>query len=403
MNILQLCNKAPYPAKDGGAIAMLSLAKSFADLGHEVTILAMNTTKHFLFTDDIPEELKRSIDFHLVSVDTKIRALSLIRNLLLSRKPYIAERFVNPLFEQKLVDLLHKKHFDIIQLEGLYLLPYIPVIRNNCSSTISLRAHNIESEIWSRIKMVTTNPLKKYYFGVISKRLGEFEIKTLNTYDLLVPITERDAATFKGLGNSKPTKVIPAGISEMSFHHNISSSESRKKLFFIGALDWIPNQEGLIWFLDNVWKPLSKEIPEIEFHIAGRNAPDWLEKRCTGKGLNYLGEVEDAHLFMDSNDIMVIPLFAGSGMRIKIVEAMARSKVVVTTTIGAEGLGIENEKQLIVGNSADEFVNGITRLVKESDFFGKIQENAFVYTQQKFNNNKLTIELVEFYKNQLSC
>lgn len=403
MKILQLCNKVPYPAKDGGAIAMLNLSKSFAELGHSVTVLAMNTSKHSTSIENIPEDLTSVIDFQLVSVDTRIRLIKLLLNLFFSNKPYNAERFINNLFERKLIGLVKNNSFDIIQLEGLYLVPYIPVIRNNCSAIIALRAHNVESEIWSRIKSVTGNPLKKYYFGVIAERLAEFEIDSLNTYDILVPITERDAATYKGLGNDKPLVVIPTGIPEQNFSSGNASSDEHKKLFFIGALDWIPNQEGLIWFMEKVWKLLLIRIPGIEFHIAGRNAPAWMEKRCREMKVHYHGEVEDAYHFMDLNDIMVVPLFAGSGMRIKIIEAMARSKVVVTTTIGAEGLGVENKKHLLVGDSEDELVNGITQLIMDHNFFGKIRENAFVYTQQKFSNKQLTLKLLEFYKIHLAC
>jgi glycosyltransferase involved in cell wall biosynthesis len=403
MKILQLCNKVPYPAKDGGAIAMLNLSKSFAELGHKVTVLAMNTPKHNTSIEHIPETLKSAIEFQLVPVDTNIRVTKLLLNLFFSQKPYNAERFINKHFESKLIELVKENSFDIIQLEGHYLLPYIPVIRSHCSALISLRAHNVESEIWSRIKAVTANPLKKFYFGIISKRLADFETKMLNTYDILVPITERDAATFKGLGNSKPMVVIPTGISEQIFKQGENSTDAHSKLFFIGALDWIPNQEGLVWFIEKVWPQLLSSIEGVELHVAGRNAPAWIEKKYQEVNVHFHGEVEDAYQFMESHDIMIVPLFAGSGMRIKIIEAMARSKVVVTTDIGAEGLGVQNNKHLLIGNSVDEFVNRITKLIMDQDFFGKIQENAFVYTQQFFNNKELTLKLTEFYKKHCTC
>jgi glycosyltransferase involved in cell wall biosynthesis len=403
MKILQLCNKVPYPVNDGGAIAVMNLSQSLTRLGHHVSILAMRTPKHNTGIRDIPEELQQDIDFHLVPVDTTLRPLRLIINLLFSATPYNAERFMDKSFEHELAELLHKEKFDVVQLEGLYLVPYIPVIRKYSSSCIALRAHNIESEIWSRIREVTVNRLKRFYFGILSKRMEEFELGSLNLYDLLVPITERDAATFRGLGNVKPMKVIPTGINEKNFRRDHSSSKSRNKLFFIGALDWIPNQEGLIWFLEKVWRDLVKQYPSVEFHVAGRNAPAWLEKRCKESGWEYHGEVENAHEFMDTHDIMVVPLFAGSGMRIKIVEAMARSKLIITTPIGAEGLGVEQGKHLIIAHSAADFIASLGKLINDEDFFAKIQENAFVYTRQEFNNMQLTKELIAFYRKHSSC
>ena len=123
MNILQIANKFPYPPKDGGSIATLSLGKSFASLGHRVTILAINTSKHFSDPSRVPADLSAQIRFISVEVNTEIQIFRLIRNFLFSRMPYNAERFISPAFDQRLRELLSAEKFDIIQLEGLYLAP----------------------------------------------------------------------------------------------------------------------------------------------------------------------------------------------------------------------------------------------------------------------------------------
>ena len=128
MNILQIANKFPYPPKDGGSIATLSLSRSFASLGHRVTILAINTSKHFTDPSLIPAELSSQIRFISVPVDTDIRIMQLLRNFLFSRMPYNAVRFISPVFDQKFKELLSSEKFDIIQLEGVYLAPYLPTI-----------------------------------------------------------------------------------------------------------------------------------------------------------------------------------------------------------------------------------------------------------------------------------
>ena len=160
MKILQVSNKYPFPPKDGGAIATLTLANGFARAGHEVSLLAMRTPKHGGKTMKNGDRFP----YHEVIttyVDTTIRPLQLIRNLLFSGLPYNAERFINADFREKLAGILTRNHYDIVQLEGLYLMPYAETIRKCSRAKIVLRAHNIEHEVWKRITLQTKNRIKR--------------------------------------------------------------------------------------------------------------------------------------------------------------------------------------------------------------------------------------------------
>jgi polysaccharide biosynthesis protein PslH len=402
MKILQLCNKAPYPPKDGGAIAMLTISESFAELGHKVTVLAMNTSKHNTDVLSIPSKYSSQIRFKFVSVDTRIRPLKLIWNFFFSVIPYNAERFIQKSFNDELKILLNDEEFDLIQIEGLYLLPYIPLIRKHSVTKIAYRAHNIENEIWERIARDTKNPFKKYYLSSLAGRIKKFEKNLLNKYDLLIPITERDFEILKQMGNYKPGTVCPAGIPATNFK-NSTSVNKPKSLFYIGALDWIPNQEAICWFLDHVWERVKEKVPGISLHIAGRNSPQWLQKKCIGNNIVFHGEIDDAHDFFDSYQIMIVPLFAGSGMRLKIVEAMARSKVVITTPVGAEGLETENGKHLLIVSTPEDFVRQIIFLLENKDYFVKIEKEAFTLANEKYNSKIIAECLIKFYSQQLVC
>ncbi len=401
MRILQLCNKAPYPPIDGGAIAIFNLAKTFSENDNQVTILAMNTTKHRTNPESIPEEYTKSIVFIYIPVDTRIRPLALLLNLFFSSKPYNALRFINTEYSNVLKNLLQNKEFDIIQLEGLYMTPYIDLIRKYSDSIIVYRSHNIEHEIWNRTALMMSNPLKKKYFGIISKRLALFEKKMLNAYDLLVPITKRDSKKLQEMGNSRPFKITPASILKENFKkstapHNINS------LFYIGSLDWIPNQEGLVWFIKNIWNDIKSNWPDLTFHIAGRNAPKWFIRECVENEVTFHGEVENAHKFYENYHIMIVPLFAGSGMRIKIIEAMAQSKVVVTTSIGAEGLGFVNNLHGIITDNASGFIKGINNLLENGEFFTKLEKNSYEFASENFSNEIIGKDLIQFYKQHIT-
>jgi len=173
MRILQLTNKPPWPDKDGGAIAMLNLTRGFYRLGHEVTILSMNTLKHHTRKEEIPPEVRKLADFRFAEVPAPVSPLSALGNLLFSRLPYNAVRFISGSYRNALTSLLKEKDFDIVQLEGLYLCPYIPLIRAHSKALIAYRAHNIEAEIWQRTAALTSG-LKKVYLQILSRRIALF-------------------------------------------------------------------------------------------------------------------------------------------------------------------------------------------------------------------------------------
>ena len=398
MRILQLMNKVPWPPKDGGAIACLNMTKGFSMLGHEVTVLSMNTSKHHIRIKDMPDDVKSKADFRLVEVPASINWLEATLNLLFSKLPYNAQRFISDEFSNELVKLLTEKTFDVIQLEGLYLCPYIPVIREYSKALIVYRAHNIEYEIWERTAKLSEGFRSKYLRN-LSKRIKRFEISYLNSYDLLVPITDRDGIILDKLGNTKPRHTSQTGIDFASLVPTARKLEF-PSLFHIGALDWAPNQEGLIWFFNHCWPKIHQENPDLKFYLAGRNAPEWFERIIKLDGVVYLGEINDAYDFINSKAVMVVPLFSGSGMRIKIIEGMALGKPIVTTDIGTEGIPTESGKNILIANDADSFTEAINQLINDRSLSDRIGTNAIGFIQEKYDNLSQAEALVEFYKQQ---
>jgi glycosyltransferase involved in cell wall biosynthesis len=389
-------NKVPWPPKDGGAIACLNMTKGFSMLGHEVTVLSMNTSKHHIRIKDMPLALRSKADFRFVEVPASINWLEAAFNLMFSRLPYNAQRFISDDFSNELAKLLHEKTFDVVQLEGLYLCPYIPVIRKYSNALIAYRAHNIEYEIWERTAILSDG-LRSNYLRNLSRRIKRFEESYLNSYDLLVPITDRDGIILDKLGNTKPKHTSQTGVDFASLVPTAKKLEF-PSLFHIGALDWAPNQEGLIWFFDNCWTKIRERCPEVKFYLAGRNAPDWFERRIKRAGVEYLGEINDAYDFINSKAIMVVPLFSGSGMRIKIIEGMSLGKPIVTTDIGTEGIPTANGENILIANDAGQFVEEVVKLVNDRDLADRIGKNAIGFIQEKFDNLSQAEALIEFYK-----
>jgi len=405
MKVLQVCHKPPYPPHDGGSMAMFGLSGSFIRLGHDVTVLSLCTPKHNL-SEENRHNLTRLMPVHTVFVRTSFNIPALFVNFIFSKKPYNAVRFISNNFHDKLICLLSSDHYDVVQLEGLFLAPYITTIRKYFSGTITMRAHNVEHEIWQRLSSTEKNLFKKYYFSVLAKRIRQFESEYMNRYDLLVPMTERDLVTFNHMGNTRPAFVCPAGIDTDSIEavaENSAGAEQadrfrdRNSVFFLGSLDWMPNQEGLLWFVTKVFPELIRRNPELKLHIAGRNASGRLTARLIRPGIVFHGEIRDAGTFMQLHGIMVAPCFSGGGMRVKIIEAMARSVPVITTPLGAEGIPVTSGENIIIASDADDFLMQTERLLKDAELCREVSRNAYNLASAGFNNIKLASALADFY------
>ncbi|MEL7588643.1 MAG: glycosyltransferase family 4 protein [Prolixibacteraceae bacterium] len=401
MRILQLANKAPWPPKDGEAIAILTLSKGFFLHGHRVTVLAMNTEEHHLEHDELPEHLAAEIDFRLIDIPGKKSLGKVLQNFFLSDLPFHAERCISDSYSQALVRLLGEQKFDVIQLEGLYLCPYIPLIRKCSDALIAYRAHNIEHEIWQHTAQLA-GIWRFFYLSGLVRRLKRFELSFLNKYDVLVSITERDGLILDRLGNRKPRHTSETGIDLSSLVPTAKNLEY-PSLFHIGALDWPPSQEGLIWFLNNCWPAIHEKHPELKFYIAGRNVPAWIETRFKSEHIIFLGEVEDAYHFMNSKAVMVVPLHSGSGIRIKIIEGMALGKAIVSTSIGCEGIPAIDRENILIANKPDDFIAAIEALVSDRSLFDRLCKNSVDFIRERFDNLAIVGSLIEFYQQQLAA
>jgi glycosyltransferase involved in cell wall biosynthesis len=396
MKILQLCKKFPYPLKDGESIAVTFLARALADLGHEVTLLSMNTSKHWFDTSTLPADFNHYAAIHTVFVDNRIRPWPALRNLFTYRSYHI-ERFDDPGFAARLNGLLERESFDVVQLESVYLAPYIPVIRRHSQALIALRAHNVEHEIWERV--AANGPLlKRWYLRQITPRLKRYEVDRLNDYDLLVGISARDVEHFRRLGLQRPAVVTPIGLDCRLYRPDYSSYRRPLSLSFIGSLDWMPNLEGLQWFLENVWQPLlAPEFPSLEFHIAGRTAPDWL-LRLRLPGVTVHGEVPSAADFINRHSVMIVPLLSGGGMRAKILEGMALGKVVLSTPLGMEGIPARPGREALLAETPEEFLRHIRWCHGEGERLSGLGRNAEAFCAEHFDNLTVARDLVEAYR-----
>ena len=400
MNILLICNKSPYPPKEGGPIAMNTIVEGLVDSGHKTKILAVNSFKYSVDINSIPDDYKEKTQIEGIFLDLRIKPLDAFLNLFTS-KSYHVQRFISKEFEDKVIEILSKNKYDIIQLETLYIAPYIETIRKHSNAKVILRAHNIEHLIWDRITKTTKNPIKKFYLSHLSKTLKKYELESLDKFDGIATITKTDAEFFKKTRTKTPIVDIPFGINLNKFQLSDAEYEF-PSLFHIGSMNWMPNEEGIDWFLKKVWDLVNEKMPDLKFYLAGREMPDWLLNNKK-TNVEVVGEVENAQDFINSKAIMIVPLFSGSGIRIKIIEGMALAKTIISTKLGAEGIHYEDNKNILIVNSPEEYVDQIERCIKSKELCETIGVNARKLIEEEYDNKKIIGKLVDFYEKIISA
>jgi glycosyltransferase involved in cell wall biosynthesis len=395
MKILQICSKIPFPPKDGGSIAMNILTHGLIKCGNEVHVLAVNTPKHFIKNEDIDSSYRKQTFYRSVFIDTSVKPVDALLNLF-SGKSYNIARFYSKEFEKILIELLSAQQFDIVHLETLWVTPYVEIIRKYSKAKIVLRSQNVEYSIWERLAEASTNPLKKKYIQLLAKRLKKYEVSMLNKYDGVATITDIDAVSYKNLGCKIPVIHIPFGIDITNYKEDKLKTEY-PSVFHIGAMDWMPNADGVNWFLEKIWTRVQMQHPDLKLYLAGRNMPEWM-KQLTIKNVVVEGEVADSHKFINTKSIMIVPLSSGGGMRVKIIEGMALGKTIISTVIGAEGIEYENKKNILIANTELEFIEAINKCVTDKTYSDTICKNARILVENKYDNQKICKKLSDFYE-----
>jgi len=400
MKILFLANKVPWPLKDGGAIGTFSISYGLAKSGCSVDMLAINTPKHHINTKDIPKNIRETMAIETVAINTNISPLNLLINYCFSSKPYIAERFYHKNFEDAIIKKLNENQYDVVILEMLYLSTYIPTIRKHSKAHITMRAPNIEHEIWMQIAENTKNPIKSIYLNNMARRIKRMEKQAMNQYDSLIPVSQINAETYQKMGVKVPIFRTTTGVflDQIPKHPEI---EEENALAHIGALDWIPNFEGLTWFVNEVWPIIHKALPDINVYIAGRNAPDNAANVFNKDHIHYLGEVPDAYEFLQSKSILIVPLLSGSGMRVKIIEGLALGKSIVSTEIGAEGIALKNNVHIKIANDPKAFADACIQLYQDKKERENLSKNGKEFVHEAYDNLKIAKSLCDFYKTQV--
>jgi glycosyltransferase involved in cell wall biosynthesis len=368
--------------------------KGLLKLGVDITLFSINTNKHKVDVDDIYDPVFESIQFHSIDLDTDVNVLGALFNIF-TNQSYNVSRYFDEDAARMLEDILRENEFDIIQFEGLFVVPYLDLVKANSKARLIYRAHNIEFEVWERIAIKERFMPRRQYIQFLSRRLKVYETEQINRFHQVFAISEPDRQSILRFGCETRLDVFPVAL-DFDKYVADASKTSFPTLFHLGAMDWRPNKEGLEWFLDEIWPDIEKLNSELRFYIAGKN----MQKQFFDYDSDNLvveGEIFDAVEFMNSKAIMIVPLLSGSGMRVKIIEGMAMNKCIIATTTAAEGINCSPGKDILIANTPDEFYRSILQCITNPGRWKEIGDNARKTVERDHNISSITERMLNIY------
>lgn len=397
MRILILTHRVPFPQNGGYAIVVCNTIRGLVNQGHDVSLVALNARKNHHENTDDDNYLLSKINYRAYDIDTNVSVFEVAVNLF-SKTSFNIDKYYDAEFEKLLVRELRTKDFDIIQFEGLYVSLYLPAVRKTSKAKLIYRSHNIENQVWQRMSEQKNDPFKKSYLKMHAKRIKNYELQRLNSFNGIAVFTKQDKTTLLEYGIKIPIEELPVGLNLEHYKPDFSKTEF-PSLFFLGSLDWLPNREGIEWFIENFNKDLIDGELRVKFYVAGNNIPERFDDYDVMGKIFIQGEVDDALEFVNSKSIMIVPLMSGGGMRVKIVEGMAMQKCIISTSLGAEGIKYTNGENIIIANNYDEFYEAIRICIADEEFCKNIGINARKLMEEQHNLDKVTKMLVDFYTN----
>ena len=383
---LVLSTSLPYPLNRGNSIRSWGIFTSLANAGHRLSLLALGD----------PSELdKHQTKLREVFTSVEViphRAVTLTGNpdylrrvrAIGSATPYSALRFRSGQLRQRLSTLLSLETYDAIISDTLYPLVNLP----ESAVPVIISEHNMEHVLIERYIQNERNPLKKLYGFLESRRLQRWQAKAWSKAALVLVCSEQDRSILNNHCPGAAVAVVPNAI-DLS-RYRPSQRASGDYLLYTGTLDWYPNRDAVDYLLSEIFPTVKREFPAVTQVIAGRNPPAAFLKRYSAlDGVTFLNSVPDMRPVIAGAAVVLVPLRIGSGTRVKILEAGAFAKPIVSTPIGAEGLNFKDGLEILIAGSPTEFAHSVVRLLRNADLQRRIGMAARCKVEESYGLDTL--------------
>lgn len=386
MKVLHISNKPVFPVLDGGCVAMSGTLDCLKQLNYTIEHICISTKKHQFDTKAYPTDFRTQA----VEIDTSIYPFAALKQLLMGRS-YNISRFQTNAFKNILLETVQSTKFDLVIFDSLYCAVFIDEIRKHTSAKLVVRTHNVEYKIWRELAKSSSNPMKKWYLSTLSRQLQREEQRILNSADGIMSITSDDSESFKEMGIKVPISTIAVPRETDQVKTDYSSST----LYFIGSMNWEPNIEALHYLLDEIWPGIKKEIPEAKLLLIGSfmdtmNLPE-------RNGVSILGFVDQLDEIYLNEGILLCPIRSGSGVRIKVLEAMSKGAPIVSTQKGVEGIQ-SGSACFLVATSTNDFIKKASEIYASQPLRESLGKNAQEFIQNNYSLESIAETIDEFLR-----
>lgn len=397
MRILWVKPGGLWPLNTGGRLRSFHLIAELSRR-HRLTVLTTHSPA------DDPQGLAShlpacervaSVPYTLPKIGTASFALAVARSWL-SRYPADLWRWRPPQLRRQVRQSL-AEGFDLCVADFLVAMPNLP---RTAFGPVLLFEHNVEHMIWKRLHTVETRPARRMLLAVESWKMQRYEAWACARAQLTVAVSEADRTTLAANSPTARIGAVPTGVDTSYFTPN-GASEGPTSLVFTGSMDWYPNEDAIVHFIDTILPAIRREVPGVSLAVVGRNPTDRVKAAGAAAGVRVTGTVADVRPYMAEAAVYVVPLRIGGGTRLKIFEALAMGKAVVATTVGAEGLPVVPGEHFLQADSAAEFAQAVVALLKEPSrrhALGKagrrLVEERYSWTQVALEFERHCAELV---------
>ena len=392
MKILFLSPTVPFPLTDGGRIRVFNLLKQIAAKS-DVTLLALETQP--TDAEGVTELQQLGIQVHLVPNAPTLPRVSFgtLLNAFLKRQPITVTRYDLPVYRQKFRELVATENFDLVHYEMFHTAQFHTEV--DLPSVLSQQ--NVDSAIWRRLCDETANPFYKFAYWTQQLAFQRYERVLSPKFDAVTCTSDIDAAVFQRHCSEDNIEIVPNGV-DVAHYQPDFTSEAPAHLIYIGSMDWYPNEDAVAFFADEVLPGIQDKVPDVQFSIVGGNPSARVQKLTEREGVVVTGRVPEIKPYFAEATVFVVPLRIGSGTRLKILEALAMGKAIVSTTVGAEGLDLKDGEEIFIADEPTAFADAVTRLLTDASLRRRIGENGRARVEQDYDWRSIGEKLHTLYK-----
>lgn len=403
MNIIFLISQMPYPPYQGAALRNFGLIMGLARKGHTISLLAIRDEEK-PHPEDTP---LATLCVSARAIDEPLRTTSDRLKDLFSGKADLSRRLYTPVMADALSELLVCERFDIIHMD-IQSVDYLPIIQELASETrIVYDAHNAEYDLQLRIAQKDGHDIRRLPYALFSfiqaQRLKKVEADLCREASHIFACSEQDAKKLRSLEHHTPITVIPNAIDVKRYRtdHHENLDLPHPNMVFTGKMDYRPNVDAALYFGEEIFPLIRKEYPTSHFFIVGQKPHPRLQTLTEEEGIIITGFVPDVAPYMREADVYVVPLRMGSGTRFKLLESLAMGSKIVSTRIGAEGLGIEDGKHLLLADDPLSFAEAVIRLLREPALGEELTRHGRKFVQENFDWDAIIPRVEEGYRDAL--